>query len=227
MPAQSSNRNCSRPVTSNQSGIHEQLEKVVRRHLQKPFQRPYPAHAINSFKAIAKIVEQHQGPLIFDSFCGVGESSACIASQFPDALVIGIDKSIARLNKHAHAHQLEGVNNYQLVRADITDFWRLAAAAGWKLARHYLLYPNPWPKSSLLKHRVHGSPLFPSLLALGGRVELRSNWSIYIEEFAAAVEIAGYPAVTSALEKTQPITPFERKYQQSNQVLWQCICGLD
>jgi tRNA (guanine-N7-)-methyltransferase len=152
-------------VTSNQAGPHEQLEKVVRRHLETPFKRPYPQHAIDSFEAIAESVEQHTGPLIFDSFCGVGESTAAIARQHPQALVIGIDKSLARLDKHAPAQQQGELQNYRLLRADVDDFWRLAVDAGWKLDQHFLLYPNPWPKSSHFKRRVHGSPLFPSLLA--------------------------------------------------------------
>jgi tRNA (guanine-N7-)-methyltransferase len=223
LPAPPSNRNCSRSVTSNQTGTHEQLEKVVRRHLAKPFKRPYPQYAIDSFEAIAESVEQHTGPLIFDSFCGVGESTAAIARQNPQALVIGIDKSLARLDKHAPGER----GNYRLLRADVMDFWRLAVDAGWKLDQHYLLYPNPWPKSSHFKRRVHGSPLFPSLLALGGRLELRSNWPIYVEEFALAANTAGYAPSVHAIDPDTPITPFERKYQQSGQTLWQCICEVD
>lgn len=223
MPAQPPNRNCSRSVTSNQPGPHEQLEKVVRRHLQAPFKRPYPQHAIDSFAAIAQRVEQHSGPLIFDSFCGVAESTIAIASQHPQALVIGIDKSLARLDKHPDSE----LKNYLLLRADVEDFWRLAVDANWKLSQHYLLYPNPWPKSSHFKRRVHGSPLFPSLLALGGTLELRSNWRIYVEEFAQAANIAGHACKVQTIDPPTPITPFERKYQQSGQALWQCICSVN
>jgi tRNA (guanine-N7-)-methyltransferase len=227
LPVQPSNRNCSRSVTSNQAGPHEQLEKVVRRHLETPFKRPYPQHALESFEAIAESVDQHAGPLIFDSYCGIGESTAAIARQHPQALVIGIDKSLARLDKHAPAQQQGELENYRLLRADVDDFWRLAVDAGWKLDQHFLLYPNPWPKSSHFKRRVHGSPLFPSLLALGGRLELRSNWPIYVEEFALAANIAGHASKVQTIAPSAPITPFERKYQQSGQVLWQCICEVN
>lgn len=220
-------RNFSRAVSSNQQGIHQQLEKVVRRHLTLPFQRPYPQHAIETFKAIAPLVEEHKGPLIFDSFCGVGESTVEIARQNPTALVLGLDKSLCRLDKHVSNHQSENLSNYHLLRADVDDFWRLAVAAGWKLDKHYLLYPNPWPKASLLKRRVHGSPLFPSLLLLGGVLELRSNWQIYVMEFECALAIAGRPASMQEALQNPPITPFERKYQQAGQALWQCICQLD
>lgn len=227
MTAQPAIRNCSRSVTSNQRGIHEQLDKVVRRHLASPFLRPYPQHAIDSFHTITGLVEQHSGPLIFDSFCGVGESTVQIARQHPQALVIGIDKSLVRLQKHDTSHLDPGVGNYHLLRADVDDFWRLAVAAQWTLDRHYLLYPNPWPKSSLLKRRIHGSPLFPSLLSLGGRLELRSNWPVYVREFEQALAIAGHTANSQTINPAKAMTPFERKYQQSGQELWQCICKLD
>lgn len=227
MPAQPSNRNCSRAVTSNQAGIHEQLEKVVKRHLAKPFLRPYPQHAIASFHSVAERVEQHRGPLIFDSFCGVGESTRHIARHHPEALVIGIDKSLARLDKHPVSDEEPPLHNYLLLRADTDDFWRLAIDAGWTLHKHFLLYPNPWPKSSQLKRRIHGSPLFPSLLALGGQLELRSNWPTYVEEFALALSMSGNKASACNIEPKLAITPFERKYQQSGQPLWQCICELD
>ncbi len=217
----------SRVITSNQAGIHDSLEPVVRRHLHSRFRRPYPDYSLAVFdKAMAR-VSQHQGDLILDSYCGVGESTVNLARQNPDALVIGMDKSVVRLAKHDEHYRQSGVDNYLLLRADVDDFWRLAVEANWRLARHCVFYPNPWPKSSQLKRRVHGSPLFPSLLALKGEVELRSNWPVYVQEFAAALEIAGFSAKAEPFTPGPVITPFERKYNESGQALWRCICPLD
>jgi tRNA G46 methylase TrmB len=159
-------------------------------------------------------------PLVLDSFCGTGMSTAQLAERFADSLVIGIDKSAHRLGKHRHS----GRDNYLLVQADCGDFWRLAAAAGWRPARHFLLYPNPWPKPAQLKRRVHGSADFPTLLELGGEVELRSNWRVYVEEFAAALRIGGQDVTLEGFTPTQPLTLFERKYLQSGHGLWRCRC---
>ena len=217
----------SKIICSNQAGIHENLEAVVRRHLAKPFQRPYPGHSLRSFADINRRVQQFGGPLILDSYCGVGESTANLARQHPQALVIGIDKSRHRLDKHDQQYRHSDIDNYILVRADSDDFWRQALAAGWRLSKHYLLYPNPWPKSSHLKRRCHGSPLFPTLLQLGGQLELRSNWALYVEEFCQALAIAGHQAEPVRFEPETAITPFERKYLQSKQQLWHCVCQLD
>lgn len=210
-------------ISSNQTGIHESLEKIVRKHLANDFQRPFPQYSLDAFDSINNLVSKYQGPIIIDSFCGVGESTATIAAQHPEALVIGIDKSALRINKHAESYR-NGATNYHLVRADVDDFWRLAVAAQWRPVKHYILYPNPWPKSSQLKRRCHGSPLFTSILALGGELEVRSNWPTYIDEFSRALSIAGQASIVEKFNPRPAITPFERKYSLSNHELWRCLC---
>ena len=210
-------------VTSNQNGIHPNLAATVTKHLRHRFQKPYAQHNIDAFNAANTWLARRPNPLILDSFCGTGESSRQLARQFPNALVIGVDKSAARLQRHQTApHQ--GLDNYLLVRADVDDFWRLAVEAKWRLQRHFLLYPNPWPKSAQLQYRVHGSAVFAALIQLGGRVTLRSNWRLYVEEFAAALSIAGKEADTTPYHPEVAITAFERKYHLAGQPLWECSC---
>ena len=56
---------------------------------------------------------------------------------------------------------------------------------------------------------------------------MRSNWAIYLEEFAAALALAGKASTLTPLAKSiAPITPFERKYQATEQVLWQLQSNL-
>jgi len=221
----------SRSVISNQDGIHQRLEQVVRRHLGSVNRRPCAGHTRKVFETLARELATESRPLIFDSCCGVGESTAKLAARHPDALVIGLDKSAARLGRHGGLvdGQESGsvAGNYRLLRVDLNDFWRLAADAGWHLSHHYLLYPNPWPKAAHLQRRWHASPAFADLLRLGGRLTLRSNWRIYLEEFAAALAIAGHKASVTPYQAAAPITPFERKYRDSGQALWQLGCDLD
>lgn len=209
---------CSRSasVVSSQQGPHPRLDEVVRRHLETRWQKPVHAHTRRAFEAITPEVKSHCGPLVLDSGCGTGVSTAALARYHEDALVLGVDKSAARLDK---ARALP--DNARLVRAELADFWRLARADGWRLAGHYLLYPNPWPKSEHLMRRWHAHPVFPDLLALGGRLELRTNWRIYVEEFARALALAGQvPGRVRRLQGDAPITPFERKYAASGHLLY-------
>lgn len=216
-----------RSVTSNQQGCHEQLESVVRKHLQTPFRKPYAPHNEQAFAEAQRWLETQQGkPLILDSFCGTGESTAHLARQFPGHAVIGVDKSAHRLGKHESLEGAGRADNYLLLRADTDDFWRLALDAGWQPEFHFILYPNPWPKAAQLMRRCHGSPLFPALLALGGTLELRSNWKTYVDEFVLALEQAGHSSTTEPYTAEPAVTAFERKYQQAGQDLWRCICAL-
>ncbi|NKI19511.1 SAM-dependent methyltransferase [Spongiibacter sp. KMU-166] len=216
-----------RSVVSSQQGIHERLHHLVEKHLHHPFKKPYAQHNIDAFNKAQQWLSARDRPLILDSFCGVGESTWRLAKRFPDHLVIGIDKSAARLDKHPAHIDADSPNNYLLVRADIDDFWRLAAAADWRPEFHFLLYPNPWPKPGQLSLRVHGSPLFSSLLELGGHIEARSNWPIYIQELAAALRIARQNPRCETFSPGEPLTPFERKYLAAGQPLWRCQCQLE
>jgi len=213
----------SRPVTSPQSGVHEKLAETVRRHLSAPFRRPSAGHTRAAFEAVTERLAKTDRPLILDACCGVGDSSRALAVMNPDHWVVGVDKSADRLSRERAGQDPE---NLILIRADLNDFYRLAEEAGWRPVRHYVLYPNPWPKPAHLKRRWHGAPVFPSLIGLGGRLELRSNWKIYLEEFAAALRIAGHESTLEAFGATSPITPFERKYSDSGHTLWRLTADL-
>lgn len=215
----------SRSITSNQNGIHEDLEKVVRKHLSTEFKKPYAAHSLSVFAELTKQVEQYlaqypENKLILDSCCGVGESTYHLAKQHPDCLVIGIDKSEHRIDKHQHHHASE-LTNFILLRGDLNDLWRLIAQVNWPICHHYILYPNPWPKSKHLQRRWHGAPVFSFIGQLSEKLTVRSNWQIYIEEFAQAVKLTGVDACCNTYHSDNAMTPFERKYWASGQSSFQ------
>ncbi|KNC69150.1 tRNA (guanine(46)-N(7))-methyltransferase TrmB [Pseudoalteromonas ardens] len=216
----------SRSITSNQTGLHEKLDEVVQKHLNTPFKKPIAAHTQQAFEQVNEKVQAFDGPIILDSCCGVGESTANLAKLHPDALVIGIDKSEHRLEKHDIEYKQTESGQYILVQADLNDFWRLACEANWQPSHHYLLYPNPWPKAKHLQRRWHGAAVFPYIVKLGGRLELRSNWSIYVEEFARSLALAGAQATVSDYESDTAMTPFERKYWASGQSSTRLIAQL-
>ena len=221
--------NQARPVHSNQTGPHEDVKAVVSRHLNSEFKKPIQAHNQTAFDEVNALVSEWQGPLILDSCCGVGESTAVIAQQHPDALVIGVDKSAHRIDKHSNYQQGGHGERYYVLRADLLDFWRLACNANWQISQHFLLYPNPWPKAAHLARRWHGSPVWPYLVKLGGQLTLRSNWRTYLLEVAEALSLSRIKAGISLLDmhNTAPMTPFERKYQDSGQSLWQLTADLN
>lgn len=214
-------RTASKPVCSSQAEPHRRLPRLLETHLARPWQAPLHAPTVAAFEALRLLVPENPGPLILDSGCGSGESTRRIARMWPDCLVIGVDKSAARLRRGGAGALPRREDNLVLVRAELASFWRLCRAAGWRLQRHYLLYPNPWPKPRHLGRRWHAHPVFPDLVRLGGELELRSNWRVYADEFAFALSrLLGAEIRPVELRPGQSLSPFEAKYRQSGHALY-------
>ena len=220
-------------VRSSQSSLHPRLATLVQKHMITEWRQPLHAPTVKAFAALVASGVDPGQKIVLDSGCGTGASTRLIAEHHPDCLVIGVDKSKVRLRKlpaarfsHSHflyRHFLYRERNAIWLRAELASFWRLALQAGWRLHRHYLLYPNPWPKPGQVLRRWHAHPVFPALLQLGGRLELRCNWEIYAREFVAAVEMAGCRDVQLTEGVDSVITtPFENKYRNSGQTLY-CV----
>lgn len=217
----------SRSITSAQSGIHEQLAARVAKHAIAPFRKPTADHNRRAFDdSIAAWQRNGGAPLILDAGCGIGLSTHHLATLFPDHFILGVDQSEDRLERAIHWPR-PVPQNMLLVRAELVDYWRLLHAEHITLARHFILYPNPWPKIGHIGRRWHAHPVFPTIVALGGAFECRSNWRIYIDECAAALtQLTGQPVFADTLVPAAPITPFEKKYRDSGQSLWQCRTDL-
>jgi tRNA G46 methylase TrmB len=206
----------SAPVSSNQAHTHPKLPALLHRHVSSDYRKPIAAHNKHAFNQLLARLSEEPQPIVLDSFCGTGHSTALLAQRHPNHLVVGIDKSSHRLKKHPK----EACDNYILLQAECEDIWSLLLKAGIYPEYHYVLYPNPWPKSRHLQRRVHGNPAFVYLLQLGGQIELRSNWQIYVEEFGLAMTLSGHLGIVRQQRLGTPITLFERKYQFSGHTLW-------
>ena len=234
-----------RSVTSNQDDIYKNLEAVVRKYAATTVLRPVADHTREAFEQACDFVRGFNAAgcaeLVLDSGCGTGESTLHLARKFPNVPVIGIDKSAVRLSKAGNERQLEvsaGGScdvpaNAFWVRAELLDFWRLALekvdAGEWKILRHALYYPNPWPKESEATRRFHLHPIFPTMLRLSPVTELRTNWEIYAREFAEAAHVLGdtlslkFNVELGAFDPENPETAFERKYKEARQQLWRTL----
>lgn len=218
----------SRVVISNQTGPHDRIAETAEKHKKSRFLRPIADHNKQAFDEFYKALTSSGRSLILDSCCGTGDSSRLFARQHPDHLVVGVDQSENRLNRERQAKDPE---NLLLVRADLQDFWRLMVDAEIQLAKHYLLYPNPYPKSVQFKYRWHAMPCFPALIKLGGAFELRSNWKTYLDEFSIALDVHGKESQISKIDTNseieyQYLTLFEKKYSNSGQDVWSLVSDL-
>ena len=130
--------------------------------------------------------------------------------------------------------------NVLLIQAELATFWMLAATrSDWIIEYHYLLYPNPYPKSKHLKRRWHGHPVFPALLALGGNLVVRSNWPIYCDEVVSAIRAIDSANALPGLrcnvddahqipfpDEINSMSHFERKYVLANVPLFEATADL-
>jgi tRNA (guanine-N7-)-methyltransferase len=217
----------SRIPVSAQQGVHEKLEACVTRHRDAPFRKPFADYNRQALE-MALAGWDGSAPLILDAGCGVGHSTIALARAHPEHWVMGVDQSEDRLNRRKPYPDALLPKNMVLIRADLVDFWRLLEDAGLRLAQHYILYPNPWPKIGHLGRRWPAHPVFPVIPRLGGVLECRTNWQVYIAEFARAVEIlTGRTVPWTVFEADTPLTPFERKYRDSGQPLYRARIDLD
>lgn len=216
-------KNAVKKVFSNQEGLHENLKEWVMRYVNTQYLRPIAEHTRKAFFEVETFIEKRACPIVLDSGCGTGRSTQVLAQKFPECTVIGIDKSEVRLSRSG-----KPCENLMWVRAELLDFWRLVLENKWEIKFHALYYPNPWPKASEATRRFHFHPIFPTLLKLAPKTELRTNWEIYAEEFAMASVLAGdmlkMPLSVSKhiFQPEIPETAFEEKYAKAGQELF-CV----
>lgn len=216
-------------VSSNQIGLHPDLEKWVSRHDRTDYEKPIAEFSRETFEQILTWLNQDERPVILDSCCGTGWSTFELQKRNPECRVLGIDKSYSRLLQGRNQIQdYTGKNDQNqfdikvgLFRGEIVDIWRLFAQNKITFLKHYILYPNPWPKSIHFKRRWQGHPVFPIISKLSNDLELRSNWKIYLDEFACAWKLLyGIKTDSKRIIPESPLTPFEKKYFESGHDLW-------
>jgi len=198
-------------IISNQRTAHTQLSQLVKRHADSEFLKPLSNHSLTWWQKNHKKLTNTA--LILDSGCGRGQSSRLLAEQYPHHTILAIDQSQHRLQDL----EKKVPSNVIITQADCTDIWRLCLTNQYQIDKHYLLYPNPWPKKKHLMRRWHGHPCFPLLIRLSSRTHIRSNWFLYIQEFAQSASILGkHPQSYLITPNSHPLTHFEAKYFSAN-----------
>lgn len=212
----------SKIITSLQDGVHENLEKSLKRYNLSNYVRPKRSFSDDNLIKIKNWLKDDS--FIFDIGCGIGESTYKLSTLHPDTKILGIDKSISRLDRNNSFKVSK--DNVLLIQDDMFDLIPLLYAdLKDQILSVHIYYPNPWPKKSQLKRRIHANPIAPFLFELSNNFYLRSNWKIYLDEFSKSFEF--YKGVKSKVvelkEFSDYLTPFEKKYHLSDQSIYELI----
>ena len=209
-------------VTTNQEGIHKNLEDIVSKYSFENYKRPLADFSKEVWGEILTWIGEEE--VIFDLGCGIGASSIYLSKKYPNVKVVGIDKSVSRLNrKNAFKNNLN--HNIKLFRGELLDLIPLIykdyKSKMINIHSIYLLYPNPYPKKIHVKRRFHGSPICIYLYNIKLPIILRSNWKLYLDEFSFVGNLFQRSSVIEKVENPELITPFEEKFYRSGQDIFE------
>jgi len=220
-------RTSSRHVTSKQTFASRDVERILSRY-SVGFRKPIPLHTTNSFHtALAAYESSGKSSLILDAGCGTGVSTEFLARTFPKSFVLGVDKSAKRLEQGANSRNLtEEIprdggssipSNFAIFRAELMAFLQLAYEYQLHFDSIFFLYPNPWPKKSHMKRRVHLWPVAPLFPKLTAQIVCRTNWPTFAIEFARSMRILGFSEIYVERNYSVdiPLSLFEKKYVES------------
>jgi tRNA G46 methylase TrmB len=217
------NQGNSNEVTSNQSGVHDNLADYLDKYSIENYGRPCANFSRDCWSEILGFVDGDS--VIFDLGCGVGESSFKLAKMYSDQKIVGVDRSLSRLDRNNHfKHELP--SNLLFVRGELLDLIPLIFKNQDKLniTSIYLLYPNPYPKKHHVKKRLHGNPVAIFLFNIRSQLIFRSNWKLYLEEVQFTANYYSRNSKFTILEDDiEPFTPFERKFMNSNQKVYELL----
>jgi tRNA G46 methylase TrmB len=217
------NQGNSNEVNSNQDGVHDNLSEYLDKYSFENYGRPCADFSRECWIEIIDFIAE--SPVIFDLGCGVGESSFKLATINPDKKIVGIDRSLSRLDRNNHFKE-ELPKNLFLIRGELLDLIPLIHKHqnGLNIVSIYLLYPNPYPKKHHIKKRFQGNPVAIFLFNIKTQLVFRSNWKLYLEEVQYTCKYYARDSKLITLDADiEPFTPFERKFINSNQKVYELL----
>jgi tRNA (guanine-N7-)-methyltransferase len=137
--------------------------------------------ALSSLEALA-------GEVWLEVGFGGGEHLVGQAKSRPDVTLIGVEPFLDGVAKAVTAVDEAGLANVRILRGDARD--AMAALPDARLARLYVLFPDPWPKARHHKRRLV-QPGFVAeaarLLAPGAVFTLATDWAHYADAMLETV----------------------------------------
>lgn len=124
---------------------------------------------------------------------GGGEHMAAQAGRHPDVLILGAEPFVNGVASAVRHIDEQGLANVRLHDNDVRELIARIPDAG--LARVFILFPDPWPKTRQQKRRLVQPELVAELarvLRPGGRLRFASDVASYVDQ--ALERIIAHPA---------------------------------
>ncbi|HNX05430.1 MAG TPA: SAM-dependent methyltransferase [Opitutales bacterium] len=94
--------------------------------------------------------------------CGHGHYLAAYSEAHPEEVCVGVDLITKRVLKGDRKRTARGLERLHFVKAEALEFID-ALPAHVSIARVFVLFPDPWPKTHHWKHRIVQQPLLDKL----------------------------------------------------------------
>jgi tRNA (guanine-N7-)-methyltransferase len=131
---------------------------------------------------------------------GGGEHMAAQAARRPDVLILGAEPFVNGVASAVRHVDEQGLENVRLHDGDVREL--LARIPDAALARVFLLFPDPWPKTRQQKRRLVQPELVAELARVvrpGGRLRFASDVASYVDQ--ALERFTAHPAFAWTAER--------------------------
>jgi len=147
-------------------------------------------------------------PLWLEIGFGGGEHMVHQAAANPDVTILGCEPFINGVAMLLGKIDAAGVTNVQVYPGDVRDLFEVLPDAS--VARAFLLYPDPWPKTRHHRRRFVTSQYLNALarvLVPGAEFRVATDIPDYVRQTMAQVPRAGFDCLTPA--PADWVTPWE------------------
>ncbi len=161
--------------------------------------------------------------------CGKGGFTCGTAKNKPETLLVALDKVADAMVIAMERCMSEDIPNIRFLDTDALRLPEIFRPA--ELSAIYINFPDPWPRPREAKHRLTSHiflPIYKELLAVGGRIEFKTDQKPLFEYSLRQFEAFGYELheVTRHLHEFCPqgvMTDYEAKFHAQGIPINRCV----
>lgn len=161
--------------------------------------------------------------------CGKGRFTAETAKRAPRSLLVAVEKDQNAMVMAMERVMAEGIENVRFLDMDAHELREIFAPE--ELDVIYINFPDPWPRTKEIKHRLTSQTFLPtywSLLKKGGRVEFKTDQAGLFDWSLGEFTEAGFTLldVTHDLHAhgaTGVMTNYEEKFHAQGVKICRCV----